>query len=79
MEDEEDVSNNDVLAYPGMRGTRSGNNFEIEYKEYSPVSPFQQDLTLPITTSPTSETQIEEIAATDPVIHKLSRFMVTIN
>ncbi|KAL3277619.1 hypothetical protein HHI36_012960 [Cryptolaemus montrouzieri] len=64
---QKEVSNHKVLVHPGMSGTRSENNLKIEYKEDSLFSPFQQDLTLPITTSPSSEIQIEEAAATDKI------------
>ncbi|KAL4705509.1 hypothetical protein ACJJTC_011451 [Scirpophaga incertulas] len=66
---QEDVSNDDVLALTGMSGTKSGNNLKIIYKEKedNPVNPSQQDLTLPITTSPSSEIQIEKAAATDKI------------
>ncbi|KAL3281557.1 hypothetical protein HHI36_004765 [Cryptolaemus montrouzieri] len=60
---QEYVANDDVLAHPSM----SGNNSRIESKADSPVSPFQQDWNLSITTSPSSEIQIEEAAATDKV------------
>ncbi|KAK4873915.1 hypothetical protein RN001_013275 [Aquatica leii] len=48
---QEDVSNDNVLALPGMSGTKSENNLKIKYKEDNPVNPSQQDLTLPITTN----------------------------
>lgn len=64
---QEDVSNDDVLALPGMSGTKSGNNLKIKYKEDNPVNPSQQDLTLPITTSASSEIQIEKAATTDKI------------
>lgn len=62
---QEDVSNDDVLALPGMSGIKSGNNLKIKCEE--PVNPSQQDLTLPITTSPSSEIQIEKAAASDKI------------
>nr|CAH7769133.1 unnamed protein product [Callosobruchus chinensis] len=39
----------------------------IKYEEDDPVNPSQQDLTLPITTSPSSEIPIEKAAATDKI------------
>lgn len=64
---QEDVSNDDVLALPGMSGTKSGNNLKIKYKEDNPVNPSQQDLSLPITTIASSEIQIEKAADTDKI------------
>nr|CAI5858454.1 unnamed protein product [Callosobruchus analis] len=64
---QEDVSNDDVLALPGMSGIKSENNLMIKYEEDDPVNPSQQDLTLPITTSPSSEIPIEKAAATDKI------------
>ncbi|KAL3271914.1 hypothetical protein HHI36_022384 [Cryptolaemus montrouzieri] len=64
---QEDVSNDNDLAHPGMPRTRTGNNLKIEYKKDSVFSPVHQDLTLLITTSPSSEIQIEEAAAADKI------------